>query len=140
DHGLLEDFAARFDARLGVSEATGYAGFASALGQAQIARDRGDHTAERGTVTRIGDLAGGGVLAALDGPHARALAAAQLSPLTAHDAEHGTALVATLRAWLDADCSHEACARMLGVHRHTVRARLALTQRLLERDLASFGV
>ena len=42
-----------------------------------------------------------------------------------HDAEHGTALVETVRAWLENDCSHEATARALGVHRHTVRARIA---------------
>jgi purine catabolism regulator len=78
------------------------------------------------------------VLSALSG-EARALAAAELAPLTAHDAEHGTRLVATVRAWLDNDCSHEATARALGVHRHTVRTRLALVERELGRDLSAFS-
>ncbi|MDF2554759.1 MAG: putR, partial [Microbacterium sp.] len=51
----------------------------------------------------------------------------------------GTHLVRTLRAWLDNDASHEAAARALGVHRHTVRARLALVEQVLGRDLASFA-
>ena len=45
-----------------------------------------------------------------------------------------------MKAWLDADCSHEATARALGVHRHTVRARLATAEKVLGRDLTSFAV
>ena len=41
--------------------------------------------------------------------------------------------------WLDEDCSHEASAQSLGVHRHTVRTRLALIERVLSRDLSSFA-
>ena len=44
-----------------------------------------------------------------------------------------------MRAWLDNDCSHEASARALGVHRHTVRARLALVERELGSDLSVFA-
>ena len=44
-----------------------------------------------------------------------------------------------MRAWLDNDCSHEASARALGVHRHTVRTRLALVERELGRDLSAFA-
>lgn len=145
DDGVLDEFARGFGARIGVSDAAGYEGFGAALNQARVARDRGpsaaaDQPGDRGVVFRIGDLARRGVLAALEGAHAEALASAELAPLVAHDAAQGTALVETLRAWLDADCSHEACARALGVHRHTVRARLALAQQLLGRDLASFAV
>ena len=45
---------------------------------------------------------------------------------------------ARVRAWLENDCSHEASARALGVHRHTVRTRLAQAERVLGRDLSSF--
>ena len=98
-----------------------------------MARDRGT-----GPVTEFASVARSGVLSALSG-EARALAAAELAPLTAHDAEHGTHLVETVRAWLDNDCSHEATARALGVHRHTVRTRLALVERELGRDLSAFA-
>jgi purine catabolism regulator len=133
DLGVVHELAERFDVPAGVSEPTGYDGFAAALGQARVARDRGG-----AGVTAFADVARSGVLSAL-GDEARALAAAELAPLTAHDAAEGTRLVETLQAWLDADCSHEASARFLGVHRHTVRTRLALVERVLARDLSSFA-
>ncbi|RKW70036.1 PucR family transcriptional regulator [Galactobacter caseinivorans] len=57
-------------------------------------------------------------------PHARTAARAMLQPLREHDARHGTSLLPTLAAWLRLDGNHEATARELGVHRHTIRARL----------------
>ncbi len=133
DRAPVDEVAERFDVRIGVSEPSSYDGFAAAVAQARVARDRGT-----GPVTEFSDVARSGVLSALSS-EAPALAAAELAPLTAHDAEHGTHLVATLRAWLDNDCSHEASARALGVHRHTVRTRLALVERELGRDLVSFA-
>lgn len=129
----IEEVAERFGVRIGTSEPTGYDGFAAAVGQARVARDRGSRP-----VTPFSDVARSGVLSALS-DEARALARAELAPLTAHDAAEGTQLVPTLQAWLDNDCSHEASARALGVHRHTVRTRLALVERVLGRDLSSFA-
>lgn len=129
----IDEAAERFGARIGVSAPTGYDRFAAAVEQARVARDRG-----RDAVTTFGEVAASGVLSAL-GPDAPTLAAAELAPLTAHDAAEGSRLVETLRAWLDHDCSHEATAQSLGVHRHTVRTRLAVAERLLERDLGSFA-
>ncbi|WP_349290443.1 PucR family transcriptional regulator [Microbacterium sp. 2FI] len=134
DHGVIDEVAERFDMRLGVSDATGYDGFRAAVGQARAARDRG-----AGRVTAFAEVARSGVLSALSGD-ARALAEAELAPLEDHDREQGSELLATLRAWLENDCSHEASARALGVHRHTIRTRLALAERLLARDLTSFAV
>ncbi|MET0736298.1 MAG: PucR family transcriptional regulator [Microbacterium sp.] len=130
---ILEEVAERFETRLGVSNPTAYDGVAAALEQARVARDRGS-----GAVTEFTDVTRSGVLSALSS-EAKALADAELAPLTAHDAEHGTHLVETLRAWLDFDCSHEASARALGVHRHTVRTRLAVAERLLGRELSAFS-
>ena len=133
EHAPVDELAARFGVRVGMSEPTGYDGFATAVGQARVARDRG-----AGPVTLFADVARAGVLSALT-DEARALARAELAPLTEHDADEGTRLLETLRAWLDNDCSHEASARSLGVHRHTVRTRLALAERVLGRDLSSFA-
>ncbi len=130
---VVEELVARFGVRAGLSDATAYAGFARALDQALIARDRG-----RAPITAFGQIARAGVLSTLT-DDARAVARAELEPLFAHDAATGTRLVETLRAWLDADCSHEASARALGVHRHTIRARLTLIERALGRDLAVFS-
>jgi purine catabolism regulator len=72
-------------------------------------------------------------------PEARTVAEAALAPLRQHDREQGTALLETVRVWLANDCSHEATARALGVHRHTVRARIAAAERALDADLGSFA-
>jgi len=72
-------------------------------------------------------------------PAALALARDLLAPVEQHDASHGTALLATLDTWLRSDGSNEAAAVALGVHRHTVRTRLALIERLLDVDLSSFA-
>ena len=133
ERAAVDEIAERFGLRIGVSEPTGYDEFAAALAQARVARDRGSEG-----VTAFAAVARSGVLSALS-DEARALAHAELAPLREHDAAEGTHLVATLRAWLDNDCSHEASARALGVHRHTVRTRLALIERVLGTDLTSFA-
>uniref|UniRef100_UPI0013E3614A PucR family transcriptional regulator n=1 Tax=Microbacterium sp. CPCC 204701 TaxID=2493084 RepID=UPI0013E3614A len=133
DGTAIHELVERFDVRVGLSNPTGYDGFAAALGEARVARDRG-----AGPITAFADVSRSGVLSALT-DDARALAHAELAPLFDHDAADGTSLVHTLQVWLDEDCSHEASARALGVHRHTVRTRLALIERVLGRELASFA-
>jgi purine catabolism regulator len=132
-----EVFAAladRFGARVGVSSAVGYAGFAGAHAEARTALHRGGDG-----VSTFAQVQATGMLAALDNDDARALAAGMLEPLARSDAEDGTALLETVRAWLEHDTRIEAAASALGVHRHTVRARIALAQRLLGLDLSSFA-
>ncbi|GAB2842903.1 PucR family transcriptional regulator [Microbacterium insulae] len=133
-HEAVEEVAERFGVRVGLSDPAGYDEFAAAAAQARAARDRGG-----AGVTRFAEVARAGVLSALS-DEARSLARAELAPLRDHDAAEGTRLVETLRAWLDNDCSHEASARALGVHRHTVRTRLALIERVLGKELSSFAV
>ena len=43
-----------------------------------------------------------------------------------------------MRAWLEHGGQFDATAQALGVHRHTVRSRVALAERLLGRDLSGF--
>jgi purine catabolism regulator len=134
DGALLDEFADRFEERLGVSDPVGYDAFATGAGQAQLARDRNGPR-----VTHFADVARGGVLSVPASPEARTVAEAALAPLARHDREQGTALLGTVRAWLANDCSHEATARALGVHRHTVRARIAAAERALNVDLGTFA-
>ncbi|MFS0866627.1 PucR family transcriptional regulator [Microbacterium sp. 179-B 1A2 NHS] len=131
----LAEIPERFDVDLGVSSPADYDGFDAAVDQARVARDRGG----RG-MSGFADVGDTGILSALDTHEGRALARTLLDPLTAADAGQGTRLTETVRAWLEADGSHEATAAALGVHRHTVRARLAAAERLLGRDLTSFAV
>jgi PucR family transcriptional regulator, purine catabolism regulatory protein len=134
DESQLDEVAERFELRIGVSEPAGYDAIATAIEQARLARDR-----SLGPVTRFAETARGGVLAVPPSPEARAVAEAVLAPLEQHDQTHGTDLIDTVRIWLSNDCSHEASARALGVHRHTVRARIATAERALGVDLGSFA-
>lgn len=133
DTAVLDELASRFDVRIGVSDPSPYAAFAEAARQASVALSRG-----AGPVSRFADVAASGVYTALDSDEARALASAALAPLTGHDAASGTALVQTVRTWLEHDARFDTTADALGVHRHTVRARVALAEQLLGVDLGSF--
>ncbi|UTT62757.1 PucR family transcriptional regulator [Microcella humidisoli] len=64
--------------------------------------------------------------------------AALVQPLLEHDALTGDDLIGTLGTWLRCDAVAEAAALRLGIHRHTVRARLRRAAELLERDLDAF--
>lgn len=131
---LLDELAGRFRVNVGVSAPTGYGAFSRAHDQAMTALRRGGPG-----VTRFEEVAASGLLVALDADEARTVAAAVLAPLVRHDTQRGTELVDSLRAWLAHDARLDAAAVALGVHRHTMRARVALAERLLGTDLGSFA-
>ncbi|MFT4229679.1 MAG: PucR family transcriptional regulator ligand-binding domain-containing protein [Microbacterium sp.] len=126
---LPDELATRFDARVGVSAPASYADFARARAQAVDALRRGG-----AGVSRFADVAASGVLAGIDSEAARLRAEAMLAPLRAR----GAALEETLRSWLEHDARFDATADALGVHRHTVRARIGQAARLLGVDLSGF--
>lgn len=133
DDGAVTALAGLLDAAVGVSEPTDYSGVSRAHAQALTALRT---AVGGGGVARFTDAAG--VLSSLDSPTARALADARLRPLREHDDAQGTALVETVRTWLSHDARIDEAARALGIHRHTVRARVAQAQQLLGVDLSSF--
>jgi purine catabolism regulator len=67
----------------------------------------------------------------------RRLSEEVLRPLTDFDRDGHGELVATLHAYLAADCSVQAVAERLFVHRNTVRYRLDQIERLTGRSLQS---
>ncbi|UOE43882.1 PucR family transcriptional regulator [Agromyces larvae] len=134
---LAADLAAEFDAAIGLSDPVGYDRIAPAHEQALRAHERAVE-AGPGTIVRFEEVSRQGVLAFLARTDARAVALATLDPLVAHDAANGTALVPTVRTWLACGGQFDRAAQELGVHRHTVRARIALAERLLGRDLSGF--
>ncbi|MFT4233502.1 MAG: PucR family transcriptional regulator [Microbacterium sp.] len=129
---LLQDVAERFGVHIGVSDAAPLADFPARLRQAQEACRQGDG------VTRFADL-DQSAATTLAGPDAVASARALLTPLVAHDAAAGTAILPTVRAWLENDANIERTAGGLGVHRHTVRARIHQADQLLAADLTTFA-
>lgn len=136
DADALGELAQQLDIRVGVSEPGDYGAFGHAHRQALTALRRG----ATGTATRYAATAVGGVLDALTTEEARLLAASRLAPLRHHDTTHGAELERTLTVWLEHDTRAEPTAVALGIHRHTLRSRIAQAAGLLEVDLSSFPV
>lgn len=134
DAGVLDEFAEQLGARVGASGAWEYARFSQAHAQAATALRRSSASG----VTRYADAASGGVLDALATDEARLIAQTRLAPLRAHDASSGTELERTLIVWLEHDAGIESAASALGIHRHTLRSRIAQAGALLDADLSSF--
>ncbi|MGW8483316.1 PucR family transcriptional regulator [Microbacterium sp. NPDC055903] len=128
DADALDDLAARFAIALGVSDPHGYSDFARAHAQALSARRHGGQGA-----VRYVDAVASSILSALATDDARLIAASRLAPLQDHpDLER------TLRVWLEHDARIEQGATALGIHRHTLRTRIAQASALLGTDLSAF--
>ncbi|RXZ72610.1 PucR family transcriptional regulator [Agromyces albus] len=136
DAAIADELAAEFELPVGVSDPVAADGIARAHEQAMRALERARESGSG--VVAFDEISRQGVLAFLARTDARAVALATLAPLAEHDAANGTDLVATTRAWLEHGGQFDATARRLGVHRHTVRSRIALAERLLGRDLSGF--
>lgn len=130
---LIADAAERFAVRWGVSEADGYTTFSRLHEQARHALSRG-----AGGVSRYGDAASASMIGALVTDEARLIAESRLAPVRRHDAASGADLERTLRVWLEHDAKLDAAASALGLHRHTVRSRVAQASALLGLDLGAF--
>ncbi|MET9958980.1 helix-turn-helix domain-containing protein [Streptomyces sp. NPDC006326] len=109
--------------RLGVSAPAGPTGLRTAQAQARRALERAE--AARTPLVRH---AGDGLSGLLDPAEARAHAEALLAPLNPAQAR-------TLHTWLAHHGSWDRTAAALGVHRNTVRQRIARAATLLARDL-----
>jgi purine catabolism regulator len=115
----------------GVSDAVGYEDFGRAYRQAGEALA----TAHKTGRSPVFFAEAGSGLATLFGDQAvRDFAAGALRPLD--DADRSV-LVPTLRAWLAHNGQWDSAAAELGVHRHTVRARIARAGELLGKDLTA---
>ncbi|WP_308215989.1 PucR family transcriptional regulator [Pseudonocardia humida] len=126
------------DVRAGVSDPAPPGELDRALREATRALDAADRRDR--PVVRFADLAAGGLADLVPPADAAAFAASVLAPLLRHDAERRGDLVGSLREWLAHHGQWDPAAARLGVHRHTLRARMAKAAALLERDLDSPGV
>lgn len=134
DEHVLDEVAERFGIRLGVSEPEAYDAFSRAHAQALTALRR---PGPPGAV-RYADAVDTSILGALATDEARLVAESRLAPLRDHDAATGAHLEETLRSWLTHDARAEQAASALGIHRHTLRSRVAHAAALLNLDLSSF--
>ena len=130
---LLQDYLNRHgsDVRVGIGGwYAGVTGLRWSYYEAHEAMNRGPGINEREQMSLSG------LLVASEDVPLRDLAQEVLRPLRDFDAAHAGSLVATLRAYLDADGSVAAVATRLIVHRNTVRYRLEQIERLTGRSLA----
>ncbi|MGW2248627.1 PucR family transcriptional regulator [Kitasatospora sp. NPDC001660] len=97
--------------------------------QAALTRGPGVHTGDPLNLPRL--------LLSSPGLPVKQLATEVLRPLTRFDEANQADLVSTLHAYLGADCSVQAVADRLYVHRNTVRYRLDQIERLTGRSLQS---
>nr|WP_314841196.1 PucR family transcriptional regulator ligand-binding domain-containing protein [uncultured Microbacterium sp.] len=134
DESLLDEVAVRFGIRIGASGPEPYAAFSRAHAQAVVAARQGSVPG----VSRYADTIGSSILSALATDEARMVAEARLAPLRESDARTGGELERSLRTWLEHDAKAEPAAVALGVHRHTLRSRIAQAGQLLDADLSTF--
>jgi purine catabolism regulator len=109
-----------------------------ARGLAEARRALAVTTADRPSVS-FAELSGAGVLGFLARAGAEDVAARVLEPLTASGRGDVELLLTSAATWLDANGAWDPAAKALGVHRHTLRARLATVQQLLGLDLDRFA-
>lgn len=119
----------------GLGERRALQGIAESLAQARFAQT----VAESREVPLLerADTGGYRALMLMGPPEARhQFADSVLSPLDDADRHGRSNLIETVRAYVTALGNHEATAEALGVHRHTVRSRLARITQLTGRDLS----
>lgn len=92
-----------------------------------------------GTVRAYAELAGRGLVGALREHGGEVLARSLLRPLDDLPPAERARLLESAGVWLDANGAWDPAARSLGIHRHTLRARMAQLEQLLTVDLSTFS-
>jgi purine catabolism regulator len=132
----LAALAAAHGLRIGVSDATDLDHLAGAVAQAERALAVATSSAEEALVTWA-SLAAGGLVAALWSEGAAELASSRLAPVVA--LPDGDELLACCRTWLEHNGAWDPAARRLGLHRHSLRARVAKVEAVLGLPLDGFA-
>ncbi|PRI11695.1 PucR family transcriptional regulator [Leucobacter massiliensis] len=121
----------------GLSERGALPHFAELLGQADRALDHARSSATPGPVDYLPALHDGVLHLLGEHPEGRQRAEGLLAPIRQHDRRHGDGIEAALRAWLAHHGQTSPAAAELGVHRHTLRARIQTAAALLQAELDS---
>ncbi|MGW6377525.1 PucR family transcriptional regulator [Rhodococcus sp. NPDC055112] len=119
--------------RVGLSAAHRVEEVAAAVEQARLTASAAEFG---GRPIEFATLAGSALLTFPDSRRVLdAVADTLLTPLADHDARQGTELLTSLRAYLEANGHWESAAATLGVHRHTLRSRIARIETILGCDM-----
>ena len=135
EDALLADVA-RLGWRLAIGDATELTGLAAAYQRVTSLRSRVKTTRKSARVDEVSWSVEG----LLGRDAGTMLAARLLGPVLNQDAERRTAQLAVLRAWLGENGSWDATAKVLGLHRNSVRRQINTLGELLDLDLNQAGV
>lgn len=125
------------DLPAGISDRVGLAQFGDALIQAELALDRATSSSVHAPV-EYAPAMHEGVIHLLDAhPEARRRAELLLAPMRHHDDRHHDHIEEALTAWLSHHGQTSAASTHLGLHRHTLKARVQTAAQLLQLDLDS---
>lgn len=135
DDALLADVE-RLGWRLAIGDASELSGLAAAYQRVTSLRSRVTTTRKSARVDEVSWSVEG-----LLGRNAGTMLAARLlEPVLNQDAERRTTQLAVLRAWLGENGSWDATAKVLGLHRNSVRRQINTLGELLDLDLNQAGV
>lgn len=132
----VDEVLASFGAGAGFSAPAPWSAVAGAVDEAERAASRLD--AERRSLD-FETLADAGILGHLEATGAHAVARRMLQPLLDADGRPRGELLQTLEVWLQHNGAWDPAAKQLGIHRHTLRARVDAAGALLGLDLSTFG-
>jgi purine catabolism regulator len=135
---LAEELARLAGLAAGISEPVHWKETATGTKQAGQALERaiGD-AGNAASVVVFSDVAERGLAALLPRADAVEIARTLLKPVRDHDAENGTDLIGDVGMWLEHHGQWDPAARALGIHRHTLKNRVALVEKLSGRPLAT---
>jgi len=132
----LSSLASAHGLRIGVSDVADLHHLAGAAAQAERALAVATSSTEEAVVT-WSSLAAGGLVAALWSEGAAELASSRLAPVAA--LPDGDELLACCRTWLEHNGAWDPAARRLGLHRHSLRSRVAKVEAALGLPLDGFA-
>jgi purine catabolism regulator len=138
---LAEELASLAGLAAGISEPVAWKDTATGTRQAAQALERAirdaDEDVAAASVVAFSDVAERGLAALLPRTDAVEIARTLLKPVRDHDAQNDTDLIGDVRMWLEHHGQWDPAARALGIHRHTLKNRVALIEKLSGRPLAT---
>jgi purine catabolism regulator len=129
----VEALLSRYGAHAGGSGPTSFAHLAAAVQEGERALVRAVELSK--PLVSFLDMTKGGMLGLMHPQEAGSVARRLIDPLIRHDESEQTQLLSTVSAWLDNNCVWDRTARQLGVHRHTLRNRVAVAGGILGLNL-----
>lgn len=133
----LRNLLSQFEIAAGVSEHGSLSALTELLAQAERANELARLRGESEPIAYRPEMHAG-VMQLLQGsPEAKRRAAGLLSPLRRHDERHADELERSITVWLAHHGQTSPASVELGVHRHTLRARVQTAASLLQQDLDS---